>query len=696
MAFTNPGLVDLYAHHPRRERIQAAREEAGILPVDEVWMITTRGAPTDTAIQGVRAWHALLDDKLRPLLRVWQVADTGDLASEAECRSMAECIFRLVLYASEQAKDGQLLISLTGGRKTMSSDIQNAARFFGCHAMLHVIQNDAFRDKVRGLTQEDFVRPLPRALGDAITPLVAGRRYAQDASVDFGAGGRILAADFPVPMPQGDGPIALRVPDLRLTEQVHALMRDASFVYCNHANRVMGNEKASNFLALYSLPPSLIQRLKALRIGVDPRLRDPEMAWLRKLPKVDLHCHLGGVAGPEELIAIAEAVEHKLGPYKDALSPFLERWRQRLDTGEILGEDFKALRTAVPGVPEPLCTAAFVLLFRDRPDLLDERIYGPLREEGAFCRVAFGAYERLGDLQGSGLLQAKECLAQACRILVRKAREDKVTYLELRCSPVNYTRGGLSPSQVAHCIEGELKAHAEVDHCLIFSASRHGRMSRVYEHIELAQSLLGRDGSGFPHLRGFDLAGNEAAASPSDMRQAFMPMMERCMHFTIHAGETDDVTRVWEAVYHLSAERIGHGLTLKDNPVLMERFRERGIALEMCPSSNFQIVGFRDNHLPQTAHLPAYPLKTYLDQGLRVTVNTDNPGISRTGMTEELHRAGRLTPGGLSCWEVLLLLRNGFKAAFAQSETRQRVLLEAEAQIIGQLREGGIPTDGWS
>ena len=83
-----------------------------------------------------------------------------------------------------------------------------------------------------------------------------------------------------------------------------------------------------------------------------------------------------------------------------------------------------------------------------------------------------------------------------------------------------------------------------------------------------------------------------------------------------------------------------------------------------------------------------YPLKKYLDAGLRITVNTDNPGISRTDFTRELHRAARLTPGGLSLWEILILIRNGFKAAFTNREERNRLIREAETEILTILNEG--------
>lgn len=116
--------------------------------------------------------------------------------------------------------------------------------------------------------------------------------------------------------------------------------------------------------------------------------------------------------------------------------------------------------------------------------------------------------------------------------------------------------------------------------------------------------------------------------------------------------------------------------------------RIRKTVLEMCPSGNFQIVGFPDNYLPETGKLEPYPLKQYLDAGLWVTVNTDNPGISRTDFTRELHRAARMTLGGLSLWEILLLLRNSFRAAFIGADARHVLLRKAESEVIELIQEG--------
>jgi len=688
LGFTNPGLVDLYACHPRRLEIEKARGDILLQPTDEMWCITTEGAGTDAALVNLYQWlDKLTGNRNMPRLKIWRASGIRDLLSETDCERMAECIYRLVLHAAERVEGGQLIVSLTGGRKTMSSDIQGAAVAFGCHALVHVIQNEKYADRLKEFGPDDFTRPLPFELRDAVTPLVAGR-YERSPVVDEDAGSPIRGIDYPVPFPNGSEPILIAVDSPDLVREVRARQETAGFLYANHTHRLMYEESTANFLALYNLPPQVIRQLKERHIGVSTENIESEMGWLRQLPKTELHCHLGGIANAEELIEIAAANREAIRQHQEALSGWLDLWRQRLDRGLDQRIDFKGLRTAVPGAPEPLCTAAFILLFEEQPDLLDELIFGPHRDETVFCGIGFERYEALGDLQGSGLLQTEEGIRASCRILTRKVRQHNVKYLEARCSPINYTHGGLDAGRVARIIDQELSENMKEAFSVIFIASRHGKMSKVHEHIELAKDLMGEDGSGFPHLRGFDLAGNEKAGSAGQMRDAFMPMMEKCMHFTIHAGETQDVRSIWEAVYHLNAERIGHGLTLKDHHDLLERFRDRSIALEMCPSSNFQIVGFQDNYLPSSRHLPVYPLKAYLDEGLRVTINTDNPGISRTDFSRELHRAARLTPGGLSIWELLLLIRNGFKAAFCSRHLRRKLLREAEAQILELIQEG--------
>ena len=118
----------------------------------------------------------------------------------------------------------------------------------------------------------------------------------------------------------------------------------------------------------------------------------------------------------------------------------------------------------------------------------------------------------------------------------------------------------------------------------------------------------------------------------------------------------------------------------------MQRFVERRIAVEMCPSSNDQIVGY-DDALAGEQDGRTDPLAEYLRQGLRVTVNTDNPGISRTSPSAELYKAACLSPGGLTRWQILQLLRNGFQAAFCPLRERAQMLRQAEQALLDWLAQ---------
>lgn len=697
--FTNPAALDLYRHHPERDRVEQLRTEYGVAPVEEFWVVTTGGSRIDKVIGKLISWHTNVHPGLRPVLRIWRLKDVNDLVDARECGRMREVIFRLALMAADACGDNGPLFSLTGGRKTMSSDLQEAAGWFGCRALVHVIDNPEYGNALRVLEPPDFAGPLPPETAGGAMPLVTLGRCEPSAllEMDSDGAGAVRADQWPLPLAENSVPSEIEEGDLEgpwLSEVLAARRRKAGYHYSQYTVGLIKGDETTNFLALYSLPPRVVWRLKEDRFGLDPARVGAELAWLRRLPKTDLHCHLGGIADAQGMITVAAVERGRVEAHRSRLDPWLADWRRRFEAQPVeeLRAAFNAkdLRNAVPGVPEPLCVAAFVLLFEEDPDLLDALIFGPFRDEAAFSGIAFDPYERLGDLQGSGLLQSEATIRAACRILLEKAAAENVRYLEVRCSPINYTRGGVSERRVAEIIADALTGADGIDTVLIFTASRHAEIEKVRRHVELAGRLTA-SGNGFPILRGFDLAGRESACKPADMRRELMPMMERCIHFTIHAGEKADVGNIWEAVYHLNAERIGHGLTLKDNPSLMERFVDRRIALEMCPSSNFQIIGYRDNFLPSTRNLEPYPLSLYLEAGLRVTVNTDNPGISRTDPTRELHRAARLTPNGLSRWDICRIIRNGYRSAFADSGMRRRLLHQAEKVLVDAVQAEPTP-----
>ena len=712
LGFTNPQVLDLYCFHSAVDRIAHMRSAYNIHSVDEIWVVAAMGdnadaqirkllawynlleAPIQEGISTLQEWHDLVRISCRPGLRIFQVDGTGMLSSENECRIMREAILRIVLHAAENSSDGQLLMALAGDT-ILHMEMQFAASVFGCSALLLLHVN---HDKMRSLelaTQgvDVFLKPLPPEMKDVVTPAVFGA-YRRNPLLNLSMADQlsIQTVNFPVIIPEIAQCALLKLDSeaLTLSSAIGARLENSEYLLSHYTHSLLTSDSNNNFLALYSLSPTVIEKLKRTRIGVHPDKEAIEISWLDRLPKAELHCHLEGILDASDMIRVAATNHLLIDRYKMRMAFQMREWHRLIDKVGVANASqhilFKSLPDAVRDVPEPVSISSFISLFNDVPDALDAFIFGKYRSDAAFAAVGAGTYEMLGDIQGAGLLQSEAGIREACRILVEKVARHHVRYLEMRCAPIKYMRGGLNPIQVVLMIEEELGKALE-NFSIILTAGRQGFKAEIMQLVNVAKRIM-EDPDNSCRLRGFDLIGNEATCPSKDVRRYFFPIMEKCQHVTVHAAENMDVASIWEAVYHLNAERISHGLTLRDNPALLEQFIDHNIAVEMCPSSNFQIAGFKDNFIPESGGFPEYPLKDYLDRGLRVTVNCDNPGISRTSFSRELHRAARMTPGGLSLWDILRIIRNGFKASFADRFTRSRLLREAETEIMELIQEG--------
>lgn len=220
---------------------------------------------------------------------------------------------------------------------------------------------------------------------------------------------------------------------------------------------------------------------------------------------------------------------------------------------------------------------------------------------------------------------------------------------------------------------------------LIVIADRRQNKDEIQQTVELAVQA---HQSGF--VVGLDLAGDESAGDLQEIAEAFVPAFQACLPVTIHAGEGQSAENIWQAAYLLHAERIGHGLTLAEHASLANKFKDRGICLELCPTSNVEVVGYHVPGRSNTERFQHYPLRElWQDKGLHLTLCTDNPGISRTDLVQEYLLAAKMYPQ-LNLWDVLAMIPRSFVHCFLPYTERARLIKDVDVAVLKLIRKQNI------
>ena len=182
----------------------------------------------------------------------------------------------------------------------------------------------------------------------------------------------------------------------------------------------------------------------------------------------------------------------------------------------------------------------------------------------------------------------------------------------------------------------------------IFDAVRHFGAEAAARVFAKAAELRGRN------VIGIGIGGDERRGPAEWFKDSYARAADQGLRLTVHAGESMGPESIWSALRDLQAERIGHGLTAVQDPELMDYLAERQIPVEICLSSNLR-TGC-------CASLGDHPLPKYLERGLLVTLNTDDPEMFETTLNREYARAAEAY--GLSNEQLSKLAQNSLKAAF--------------------------------
>jgi adenosine deaminase len=266
------------------------------------------------------------------------------------------------------------------------------------------------------------------------------------------------------------------------------------------------------------------------------------------------------------------------------------------------------------------------------------------------------------------LMQNREALSRIAYELAEDNARENVRYLEVRYGPILHTEEGLSLEAVNDAVlDGLAQAQRDfnIRTNLIICGLRDRYESASLRQAELAAAYQKRG------VVAFDLAGGEAGNPPKHHLHAFYYARNHLLNLTIHAGESWGPDSIRQALFYCNAHRIGHGITLRQDPDLLQYVVDHQIPLEICPTSNVQ------THV--VANFESHPIKEYCEAGVPVTVNTDNRLFSRTSMTEELWRVH--THCGVSGKDVREIAMNSFRYAFLPWDEKQDLLRQIQTDF---------------
>ena len=289
------------------------------------------------------------------------------------------------------------------------------------------------------------------------------------------------------------------------------------------------------------------------------------------------------------------------------------------------------------------------------PEALRE--FYTFRDFGHFIEVYLAVVDLVKDAEDVRLLTYEVAAEMAAQ---------NIRYAELTCTPYTSVLAGVPIEAYTEAIE-DARVAAERDHGIV--------LRWIYDipgelGIPAADATVSYALDHAPDgLVGFGLGGPEVGVPRPQFEPHFSRARAAGLHSVPHAGETTGPQTVWDALELLGAERIGHGTSSAQDPALLAHLAERGIPLEVCPTSNIATRA--------VATLEEHPIRQMHDAGVVVTVNSDDPPMFGTTLNREYEIAGDLL--GLDRSGLAGLARNAVRASYAPDDAKARLLAEIDA-----------------
>lgn len=275
-------------------------------------------------------------------------------------------------------------------------------------------------------------------------------------------------------------------------------------------------------------------------------------------------------------------------------------------------------------------------------------------------------------------LQTPEDLALIASELIIEAARMNVRYVEAFISPTHYVGPHLPYAAVLDALDA-IRAEGLAKHGVLLRFN----VDIPREFPELAMTATDMAIAGLEHgVVGLSIGGDEANYPPELFIEHFRKAKAAGLRLAAHAGEAAGAASVWGAIDLLGAERIGHGVRSLEDDRLMVALLERAITLDMCPVSNVCTGVVPD--------ILAHPLRHFMERGIRVTLNSDDPPMFNTDLNQEYLLAAEAFDFSTDQLEGLAM--NALEGAFLDPGDRQRL----KAQFQQEFQTLQAPSQAYS
>jgi adenosine deaminase len=168
----------------------------------------------------------------------------------------------------------------------------------------------------------------------------------------------------------------------------------------------------------------------------------------------------------------------------------------------------------------------------------------------------------------------------------------------------------------------------------------------------------------FPCVTGFGLGGDEANFPPKLFTKAYQIAADAGLQCTVHAGEFASAAGMVEAMDYLPIKRIGHGVMCIYSPETMAMVKDKGISLEVCPTSNIFLGLFKN--------MQDHPLPKLYEAGIKISINSDDPPFMSTTLAKEYQRVQESYQYSDAVMNKITTM--AIESAFVDEKTRQELI----------------------